>query len=119
MNDVIEDWDFYLSLIKPTDKVVKINAFHYYYRIKEISRSMRIFRETEKNNKMLLQMFKNHASLYLEYFNPIRDRIEADYYKQEVKSYQNCAEYKIGKIICAPYRILQRIFRKLFAPKNN
>lgn len=115
MFDGIEDWDFYLSLIQPTDKVVKLNAFHYYYRIKEVSRSMRIFKEKEKNDAMLLQMFKNHVPLFLEYLNPIRNKIEADYYTREVKSYRNCADYKLGKVMLAPFRLVRKILRKIFS----
>lgn len=111
----IEDWDFYLSLIKPTDKVVKLNAFHYYYRIKAVSRSANINYHREKNDSMLLQMFRNHVPLFLKYFNPVRDHIEAEYYKREVKSFRNSAEYKIGKILLFPVRLLQRVYKRLFS----
>lgn len=114
MVDGIEDWDFYLSLIKPADKVVKLNDFHYYYRIKAVSRSASINTHKQKNDAMLLQMFKNHVPLFLEYFNPVRDRIEAEYYKKESNSLQNSIEYKIGRFIYSPVKLFKRIFRKLF-----
>lgn len=114
MVDGIEDWDFYLSLLKPSDKVLKLNSFHYFYRIKAISRS-NINTQKEKNDAMLLQIFKNHVPLFLKYFNPIRDRIEADYYKKEVQSYQSSAEYKWGRVILYPFRLLQKIYRRLFS----
>lgn len=115
MIDGIEDWDFYLSLIKPNDKVIKINAFHYYYRIKEVSRSMHIFHETEKNDAMLLQMFKNHVPLFLEYFNPIRDKIQAETYKKELHWHYHTIDYRIGRIICAPLRSIKRFFSLTFS----
>lgn len=115
MVDGIEDWDFYLSLIKPADKVVKLNDFHYYYRIKAVSRSASINTHKQKNDAMLLQMFKNHVPLFLEYFNPVRDRIEAEYYKKESNSLQNSIEYKIGRFIYSPVKLCKRIFRKLFS----
>lgn len=115
MFDGIEDWDFYLSLIKPNDKVIKLNDFHYYYRIKEVSRSMRIFRETEKNDAMLLQMFKNHIPLFLEYLNPVRDRIKADTYNKELYWHYQTPEYKLGRMIYKPFRFVQKVFRKLFS----
>lgn len=114
MVDGIEDWDFYLSLIKPTDKVIKLNAFHYYYRIKAVSRSASINTHKQKNDAMLLQMFKNHIPLFLEYFNPVRDRIEAEYYRKESRSLQNSIEYKIGRFIYSPVELCKRIFRKFF-----
>lgn len=115
MFDGIEDWDFYLSLIKPNDRVIKLNDFHYYYRIKEVSRSMRIFRETEKNDAMLLQMFKNHIPLFLEYLNPVRDRIKADTYNKELYWHYHTPEYKLGRMIYKPFRFVQKVFRKLFS----
>ncbi len=111
----IEDWDFYLSLLKPTDKVIKLNAFHYLYRIKSVSRSAAINTHKEKNDAMLLQMFRNHVPLFLEYFNPIRDRIEAEHYKQEAKAYKNSSEYKIGRLLYAPFMFIKKVFRKLFS----
>lgn len=115
MVDGIEDWDFYISLLRPTDKVIKLNAFHYYYRIKEVSRSANIARQTEKNDAMLLQMFENHVPLFLEYINPIRSRIEAETYKQELRYHYNTKEYKIGRIICAPYNALKKAFHRIFS----
>ncbi len=115
MYDGIEDWDFYLSLIKPNDKVVKLNAFHGYYRIKEASRSMHINNESEKNNAMLLQMFKNHVPLFLEYFNPIRDKIEAETYKKELYWHYHTIDYRVGRIICAPLRSIKRFFSRIFS----
>ena len=111
MVEGLEDWDFWLELIKPNDTVVKLDGFHYYYRIKKISRSTLIDRE--KNEKLLIQIFKNHIPLFLEYMNPIRDHIEADYYKKEVESYKTCAEYKVGSIILFPFRLIAKVFRKV------
>lgn len=115
MVDGIEDWDFYLSLIKPTDKVIKLNAFHYYYRIKAISRSANIARQTQKNDAMLLQMFRNHVPLFLEYFNPVRDRIEAETYKRELRWHYNTKEYKLGRILFSPYNGLKKFFHRIFS----
>jgi glycosyltransferase involved in cell wall biosynthesis len=108
----IEDWDFYLSLLKPGDKVVKLNAFHYYYRIKAESRSVGVNTHKERNNAMLLQMFKNHVPLFLEYFNPVRDRIDAETYKRELHWHYHTIDYRIGRMICAPFRSVKRIFFK-------
>jgi glycosyltransferase involved in cell wall biosynthesis len=110
----IEDWDFYLSLLKPDYKVVKLDAFHYYYRIKAVSRSAGINTHEEKNNAMLLQMFRNHIPLFLDYFNPVRDRIEAETYKKELRWHYNTVEYRTGRIICSPSRFVKMVFRKIF-----
>lgn len=111
MVEGLEDWDFWLSFLQKGDKVVKLNDFHFFYRIKDISRSTMI--DHDKNERLLLQIFKNHIPLFLEYFNPMRDHIEADYYKKEVKTLQNSWEYKIGKVITYPFRLINKILKKL------
>ena len=63
---------------------------------------------------MILQIFKNNQEKYLKYFNPIRDHINHLYYKKEYKRLQQTTEYKIGKIIYSPIRLINRIFNKLF-----
>ncbi|MDH6309751.1 glycosyltransferase involved in cell wall biosynthesis [Dysgonomonas sp. PFB1-18] len=115
MVDGIEDWDFYLSLIRPDDKVVKLHDYHYYYRIKEVSRSADIARHTEKNDAMLLQMFRNHVPLFLEYFNPVRDRIEAETYKRELRWHYHTKEYRLGRILFAPYNGLKKLYHSMFS----
>jgi len=111
MEDGIEDWDFYLSLIRPFDRVIKLDGFHYYYRIKAVSRSANIGRQKEKNDAMLLQMFRNHVPLFLDYFNPVRDRIEAETYKKELDWHYNTKEYRLGRALFAPYHMLKKIYR--------
>lgn len=113
MIEGLEDWDFWLSFLRSDDAVIKLAGFHIYYRIKDVSRSTMI--DHTKNERLLLQIFRNHVPLFLEYFNPIRDHIEADYYKREVKSYQNSIEYKIGRALLSPFRLLQSIYKRLFS----
>ncbi|MFT4222185.1 glycosyltransferase family 2 protein [Dysgonomonas sp.] len=111
----IEDWEFYLSLLKPGYKVVKLNSFHYYYRIKAESRSVGVNAHKERNDAMLLQMFKNHVPLFLEYFNPVRDRINAETYKKELYWHYHTIDYRIGRMICAPFRLVKKAFRNFFS----
>lgn len=106
----LEDWDFWLSFLSPDDKVVKLDGFYFHYRIKEISRSTQI--QQEINEKLILQLFKNHIPLFLEYFNPIRDRIEAQYYKEQTIRLKKSAEYKIGSFFWAPVNFIKLIIWK-------
>lgn len=112
MNKGLEDWDFWLTLLTPDDIVVKLEKYHYHYRTKEISRSTLI--DEENNEKLLLQIFKNHKDIYLNLFNPIRDRIKADYYKKRTGILQNSIEYKIGKTIYYPFKISSKVIKRLF-----
>lgn len=111
MIDGLEDWDFWLSFLDEDDLVIKLNGFHLHYRIKEISRSKEV--SIEKNEKLLIQIFKNHTSLFLKHFNPIRDHINADASKKELNQIKQSAEYRIGKIVYYPYLIFIKIFNRL------
>ncbi|WP_165024546.1 glycosyltransferase family 2 protein [Dysgonomonas sp. ZJ279] len=112
MKHGLEDWDFWLTFLKKDDVVIKLNDFHFSYRIKDISRSQAI--DIEKNESLLLQIFKNHTELYLSYVNPIRNYIEANYYKEQEQVYKRSNEYKIGYIICTPIRIIKKILKRIF-----
>lgn len=112
MANGLEDWDFWISFLNKDDKVIKINGFHFFYRIKDISRSTAI--DGDQNEDLLLQIFKNHSDLYLKYLNPIRDHIKADYYKERYYLYKNSKEFKVGSIFYAPKAFIKKIFKKLF-----
>ena len=112
MNEGLEDWDFWLTFLTPKDKVVKLDGFYLYYRIKEVARSTQI--DTLKNERLILQIFKNHQDKYLEYYNPIRDHINHLHYKSEYTNLKQSKEYKLGKMLFSPFNILKKIVQKLW-----
>lgn len=112
MVEGLEDWDFWLTFLQPSDRVIKLKGYYLYYRIKNISRSTLIDRE--KNERLILQIFKNHLPLYLEYFNPIRDHIETQHYKLEVQALIKSPAFRIGSFLYAPIKLAKRAIRKLF-----
>lgn len=60
----LEDWDFYLSLLKPGDTVHCIKEPLYYYRKRSGSRSETLVAHQES---MAIQMCRNHPDVYLPY----------------------------------------------------
>ena len=110
----LEDWDFWVTFLDKEDQVIKLSDNLFYYRIKELSRSTVLKEQEDKNEAMLLQMFKNNEAKYLKYFNPIRDHINHLYYKAESERIRQTAEYKIGKIICFPFRLISKVFKRIF-----
>lgn len=104
-----EDWDFWLSLLTPNDKVYKIEDILFYYRIKTISRS------TKVNNNYCVatrQVYMNHISLYANYSSDIISLHNDLYAKdKEINDILNGYTYKVGLIVTAPVRF----FKKLFA----
>lgn len=101
-----EDYDFWLSLLRREDKVVKLDKFHFFYRTKDVS--MRTLIDKEKESFLRLQIFKNHMDIYLEYINPIELHQELKQYKFIEKSIQ----YRIGKIVIAPFRYFYKLLKK-------
>lgn len=81
MKKGLEDWDFWLSLLKPEDKVIQLPDVHFFYRIKE--KSMLTSITEEQYDELFIQIFKNHLDLYLRYINPVKMLREREYYKKK------------------------------------
>lgn len=109
----LEDWDFWLTFLKEQDKVIRLDKYYFYYRIKQSSRSKSI--DDIKNAELLMQIFKNHLPLYLEHVNPIKDHKDAIYYKWALQWVRGGKEYKLGAFIFWPYNYIKRVLwrRKL------
>lgn len=75
-----EDWDFWLCLLTPDDKVAYINKLVFYYRIKETSRNSSVSYDTEKYQESLQYIRNKHYEKLKSYYNgyeyPLR-RIES------------------------------------------
>lgn len=76
MKKTYEDWDFWLSLLRPDDKVVRIPRVHFFYRIRNKSRNSDI--SDEELRILYRQLYLNHKDLYEGYWNPL-------YYKSLVE----------------------------------
>lgn len=109
----LEDWDFWLTFLSPSDIVVKIDAYHCLFRTKEVSRSASLNANMTKHEKALLQLFDNHKDLYLKYYNPIRDHLQAEHYRELSFKLLDSKEYRYGKFITAPFRFISSVLNKL------
>jgi glycosyltransferase involved in cell wall biosynthesis len=116
MKEGFEDWEFWISLLSETDKVVCIPKVLFYYRLKEKNRSsittyewMRSNEEKQRNIRAVI--FKKHADIYEKYF-PLPDII-FDYYKAsgQFNSINNSMSYRIGKTILKPLWFITRLFK--------
>lgn len=68
----IEDWEFWISLLKDGGTVHKINTVHFCYRIKKRSRNYDLSTSEDRLAQMKNQIVENHISLYIEKIgNPI------------------------------------------------
>lgn len=114
-----EDWDFYLRLITDDNQIAIINKCYCLYRIKESSRNADLV--DEKRYLVEQQLFTKYFNEYMSYFPEplsnlrelrylINEKENFDRWKQEIIT---SLEYRIGKIITAPFKYIINIIRKL------
>ncbi len=111
MKDGLEDWDFWISLLKNNGKAHQLPFVCFYYRKKEVS----MFNDLVQNKKKLfnayLKVYNNQIDSYHKYFeNPITLIQENIKLERIVKAYQQSRTYKMGLK-------LQRL-KDLFSKKN-
>jgi glycosyltransferase involved in cell wall biosynthesis len=103
MNGGFEDWDFWLSLIETNlgSKVVMINEYLFYYRIKSHSRNNTI--SSDVYSQLRKTIYNNHRKLYSEFFfNPINSF--------EYSNLKRSLEFRIGSNLLFPFRKLISLF---------
>lgn len=67
MLDGIEDWEFWINLLKENHTVIMLNDITFYHRVKDSSRTTELAKG-EKEAKMKRYVFCKHAVLYEDYF---------------------------------------------------
>ncbi len=106
----LEDWDFYLSLLKKDDVVHCLNETLFHYRIKELSRTTEMLKQSQRD--MLIQIYNNHADIY----EPFKERLII-YYRESQKVQQLKASldavhsshaYRLGKLLLKPFSWLRK-----------
>lgn len=101
MKEGFEDWDFWLSILENGGGVYTINRLEFFYRIKKNSRNNSITSEGFK--RLRFQIYNNHKQLYSKHFlDPILSF--------EYKLIKNSKEYRLGKLLLKPIRMLYKLF---------
>ena len=62
----LEDWEFWINLLKNGGEVLKLDYTGFFYRIKEVSRQLNINKDKERKEEMLSYISVKHADLYVE-----------------------------------------------------
>ncbi len=105
MKNGYEDWDFYLSLLKPDDVIIKIPEILFYYRQKPVSRNS----EARINiNELKRQIVKNHIDCYLPFLPDIMNL------RESANAWSNASASKLYKIcnkILIPIRWIKRTLK--------
>ena len=107
-----EDWDFWLTFLKPTDKVHCIEERLFHWRVLEYSRSF----DADQNMRSLLQqIYHNHRELYepyhqdILYFHEMWTHNEWLYHRADKVRHTHA--YRIGKILLKPITWLRKLAR--------
>lgn len=104
MNEGFEDWDFWISILKPNGKVACAKNATFYYRLLNTSRNREI--TYEKEQRLRYQMWINHKELYgVLFINPV--------HYTEYKRYAYSLEYKVGYKLLYPIRTFKGWIFKL------
>lgn len=102
MREGLEDWDFWLSLLKKGGEVYYIDEICFFYR-KKHSKSRNY--SMKENDFLVLRkkVYENHKQLYQSRFFPI-------VYSFEYLMISQSMEYKIGKLLLKPIRKILSLF---------
>lgn len=106
-----EDWDFWLSLLKPDDKVYRIPETLFFYRKHGVSMVSGTNKNLSETNR---QLVLNHLDIYSPYFGDmIAWHNELQHYKWSYLALVKSPTYKLGNLILYPLKwIRNTIFRK-------
>lgn len=99
MKEGLEDWDFWINLLKNGGKVKYIDGIQFFYRIKKKYYSRNAMISSDKFKFLRKQIWENHREIFATLFlNPL----ETFEYLEIV----NSKEYILGKILLNPVRKL-------------
>lgn len=109
MRHGLEDWDFYLTLLKPDDKVHCIDEILYHWRAAAEQRT----EEADVHQQELLrQIYHNHQHLYESFHQDIVFFHEMwtlnEYRYHQAERLRTTRAYRIGKLILKPFSLLKR-----------
>lgn len=103
MDKGLEDWEFWLRFLKPTDIVYRIPEICFFYRIKKSSRNTDINKHEQNLKALYDKIVSKHRHLYMGNENPLYI-----YSKQKTK-HKKSIEYKIGKVVLFPRKLFRLI----------
>jgi glycosyltransferase involved in cell wall biosynthesis len=97
MRDGLEDWDFWISLLKINNNpVIKIPSVGFYYRIKEKSMLNDLLANEKKLAEIQTYVFRKHSTLYTEQFPNFITLLNENFdLKAEISVYRNSVAHRL------------------------
>ena len=112
MKKGFEDWEFWLNVTKRGWEFQFVDEFLFYYR--KAKKSMLVDTINNHSETNMEYIFRKHKELYIKHFDNTAEVLF--YYikthrlaKTKIK---NSLEYRVGKFIMKPFRILTNLFSK-------
>ena len=106
----LEDWEFWISLLKNGGQVVKLDETLFYYRLVSNSRNSSF--DKQKEREIRNYIYQKHKSTY-DTFIPVSDLIYDNHLLAlENKLLANSWDYRLGKMLLLPIRFLKRFILK-------
>ena len=112
MKKGFEDWEFWIAITKQGWKYKVVELFLFYYRKSKKSMLVDTINNHSEINREYI--YKKHSEIYIENFDNcitvLFHQLKTN--RASEMKIKNSIEYKIAKIICKPFRFLQRITSK-------
>lgn len=103
MREGVEDWDFWLTLLGPDDKVRRLDMLVYLYRIKKESRNT-VARNDAKMAKLFCTIYNNHKEYYQGYVQNIISYVrKCNAAQSRIDKLNNSLSMKIGRALTMPF----------------
>lgn len=108
----VEDWDFFLSLLGPDDKVFRLNEIVLKYRIKKISRNT-----IAAQDDIMIPLRRIIYSNHIEYYQPYAEDIityvrKCNATQAYIDCINNSLSMRIGRLFTAPFGKIRDLFRR-------
>jgi glycosyltransferase involved in cell wall biosynthesis len=109
MYNGLEDWEFWISLLKNGGDVYKIPAVHFYYRIRKTSRNNSL-----DNNSILAirhYIYEKHKALFDLTFTIPELLFELSEVERKMDALKGSREFKTGNLLLFPFRSIQSLLK--------
>ena len=112
MKKGFEDWEFWLNITKRGWQFEFVEEFLFYYR--KAKKSMLV--DTIKNHDEAVKLYilKKHKDIYIKHFDNTAEVLfyHIKTHRLAKTKIKNSLEYRVGKFIMKPFRILTNLFSK-------
>ncbi|NGY37450.1 glycosyltransferase family 2 protein [Flavobacterium sp. XN-5] len=112
MNKGFEDWEFWLNITKRGWEFQFVEEFLFYYRkAKKSMLTDTLAHHVETNMEYI---FRKHQDIYIKHFDHTAEVLfyHIKTHRLGKKQIKNSLEYKIGKLIMKPFKMLCQLFSK-------